>query len=108
MLHAGRFPKPYNTCWTIPPTCWRCMPSILEGTEKLFHLLAELRQRHYETPICLYGFFPTLAWQDILDEYPTVDYVIVGEPEDTLVRSGPGAENRSRRPGQGSGLENSG
>lgn len=56
-----------------------------EGTERLFHLLAELRQRHYETPICLFGFFPSLAWQDILEQHPAVDYVIVGEPEDTLV-----------------------
>ncbi len=56
-----------------------------EGTEKFFQMLEELRRRHYETPICLFGFFPTLAWQDILDSYPAVDYVIVGEPEDTLV-----------------------
>jgi 5-methoxy-6-methylbenzimidazole methyltransferase len=56
-----------------------------EGTEKLFQLLAELRRCGYVTPVCLYGFFPTLAWKDILDAYPAVDYVIVGEPEDTLV-----------------------
>ena len=56
-----------------------------EGTERLFQLLTELRRRHYEPPICLFGFFPTLAWKDILDQHPAVDYVIVGEPEDTLV-----------------------
>lgn len=56
-----------------------------EGTERLFHLLAKLRQHHCETPICLYGFFPTLTWKDILDQYPLIDYVIVGEPEETLV-----------------------
>jgi hypothetical protein len=56
-----------------------------EGTERLFHLLTELRRRHYEPPICLFGFFPTLAWKDILDQHPAVDYVIVGEPEEILV-----------------------
>ena len=56
-----------------------------EKTEQLFHLLADLRRRGYRTPICLYGFFPTLMWRDILDQVPAVDYVIVGEPEDTIV-----------------------
>ena len=56
-----------------------------EKTDKLFQMLADLRQRRYRTPICLYGFFPTLMWRDILDQVPAVDYVIVGEPEDTAV-----------------------
>jgi anaerobic magnesium-protoporphyrin IX monomethyl ester cyclase len=56
-----------------------------EETAKLFHLLTELRRQHYEAPICLYGFFPSLTWQDILEHYPDIDYVIVGEPEETLV-----------------------
>ncbi len=56
-----------------------------EPTEKLFQLLQDWRQQRPKTPVCLYGFFPTLAWQDILTHYPAVDYVVVGEPEDTLV-----------------------
>ena len=86
MPHAERFRRPYNTCWTIPQTCWRCMPSI-SGKERrsFFTCWRNYASADYETPICLYGFFPTLAWKDILDEHPTVDYVVVGEPEDTLV-----------------------
>jgi len=56
-----------------------------EKTEALFHMLSDLRRRHYRPPICLYGFFPTLVWRDILDQVPAVDYVIVGEPEETVV-----------------------
>jgi anaerobic magnesium-protoporphyrin IX monomethyl ester cyclase len=56
-----------------------------EKTETLFHLLSDLRRRRYRPPICLYGFFPTLMWRDILDQVPAVDYVIVGEPEETVV-----------------------
>lgn len=82
--------------WTLSDTCQYLLdhPADLlgvhavyfwEGTEEFFHMLAELRQRHYETPICLFGFFPTLMWRDILEGMPAVDYVIVGEPEETLV-----------------------
>ena len=82
--------------WTFPDTLQYLIdhPAYLlgvhavyfwEGTKGFFDLLAELRRRHYETPIALYGFFPTLTWKDILDQYLAVDYVIVGEPEDTLV-----------------------
>ena len=56
-----------------------------ERTEALFQMLADLRRCHYRTPICLYGFFPTLMWRDILEQVPAVDYVVVGEPEETLV-----------------------
>jgi anaerobic magnesium-protoporphyrin IX monomethyl ester cyclase len=56
-----------------------------EKTEKLFQMLSDLRRRRYRPPICLYGFFPTLMWRDILDQVPAVDSVIVGEPEETVV-----------------------
>ena len=75
-----------------------------EGTERLFHLLAELRRRHYETPICLFGFFPSLAWQDILEQHPAVDYVIVGEPEDTLVDLAQGLKAETVAPVRGLAL----
>ena len=75
-----------------------------EGTEKLFHLLGELRRRHYETPICLYGFFPSLAWKDILEQHPAVDYVIVGEPEETLVDLASGLKTGTVAPVNGLAL----
>ena len=58
--------------------CW-------EGTGSLFQMLSDLRNHRFVAPICLYGFFPGLVWKEILDYSPAVDYVIVGEPEDTMV-----------------------
>ncbi len=56
-----------------------------ENTGKLFDMLGELRRKAYRGTICLFGFFPTLVWQDILQEVEAVDCVVVGEPEDVLV-----------------------
>ncbi|MGO8944561.1 MAG: B12-binding domain-containing radical SAM protein [Syntrophobacteraceae bacterium] len=56
-----------------------------EATESLFQMLADLRSHGFDAPICLYGFFPGLVWKEILDYAAAVDYVIVGEPEETMV-----------------------
>ncbi len=56
-----------------------------EGTETLFRMLADLRGRGFDAPICLYGFFPGMVWKEILDYCAVVDYVVAGEPEQTLV-----------------------
>jgi radical SAM superfamily enzyme YgiQ (UPF0313 family) len=56
-----------------------------ENTEKLFNMLADLKEQGYSGVICLFGFFPTLAWKDILAQIEAVDCVVVGEPEETLV-----------------------
>jgi anaerobic magnesium-protoporphyrin IX monomethyl ester cyclase len=56
-----------------------------ERTGKLFEMLSSLRNTGYGGNIGLFGFFPTLAWQDLLDHVPAVDWVIVGEPEVTIV-----------------------
>ena len=82
--------------WTFPDTVQYLVdhpPELLavhavyfwERTAALFDMLGELRQRQFAAPICLYGFFPTLTWQDILAHSPAVDYAVVGEPEETLV-----------------------
>ena len=56
-----------------------------EATEALFRMFSHLRDSGFSAPICLYGFFPGLVWKEILDYSPAVDYVVVGEPEETLV-----------------------
>ena len=56
-----------------------------EGTEALFRMFSRLRDSGFSVPICLYGFFPGLVWKEILDYSPAVDYVVVGEPEETMV-----------------------
>ena len=58
--------------------CW-------EATESFFQMLSDLRSNGFDAPICLYGFFPGLVWKEILDYCAAVDYVIVGEPEETMV-----------------------
>lgn len=56
-----------------------------ERTGELFETLSEARRKGYCGVVCLFGFFSTLAWRDILDHAPAVDCVVVGEPEETLV-----------------------
>jgi anaerobic magnesium-protoporphyrin IX monomethyl ester cyclase len=56
-----------------------------EKTSELFEMLSRLKTRGYGGNICLFGFFATLAWRDMLERVPEIDYVVVGEPEDTLV-----------------------
>jgi radical SAM superfamily enzyme YgiQ (UPF0313 family) len=55
-----------------------------EHTEKLFQMLSAIRRQGYSGVICLFGFFPTLAWEDILSNVEAIDCVIVGESEETL------------------------
>lgn len=56
-----------------------------ENTAMLFDMLARTRREGYGGVICLYGFCPTLAWKDLLQHVSSVDCVVVGEPEETLV-----------------------
>jgi anaerobic magnesium-protoporphyrin IX monomethyl ester cyclase len=56
-----------------------------ENTEKLFLMLSDLRMQGYFGIICLFGFFPTLAWEDILAQVESVDCIVVGEPEETFI-----------------------
>ncbi len=55
-----------------------------EKTEALFQSIRRLKQKNKRLTICLFGFFPSLVWYDLLEAYPEVDYVIVGEPDLTL------------------------
>jgi len=56
-----------------------------ERAGELFQMLSQLKKKGYGGMVCLFGFFPTLVWRDILDHAPEVDSVVVGEPEETLV-----------------------
>ena len=87
MLRAGRLSKLCSTCWIIlPRICWPFTRSISgRGPRPFFGCFRDLRDRGFSVPICLYGFFPGLVWKEILDYSPAVDYVVVGEPEETMV-----------------------
>ncbi len=65
-----------------------------EQTESLFRMLSDLRTLGFDAPICLYGFFPGLVWKEILDYCAPVDFVVVGEPEETLVELARSLENK--------------
>lgn len=56
-----------------------------ENTGKLFEMIAEVKEKRNGGIICLFGFFPTMAWEELLREFDAVDCIIVGEPEETLV-----------------------
>jgi len=84
------------THWTFAETTKRLLddpPDLLavhavyfwEKTNLLFDMLSDLKLNNRNVLICLFGFFPTLAWRDVMEHFPNVDYVIVGEPEETIV-----------------------
>ncbi len=55
-----------------------------ENTFRLFDFIDALRENGCEGHLNLFGFFPSLAWQAILQEMPAVDSIAVGECENTL------------------------
>lgn len=57
-----------------------------EQTPALFEFLALLRKEGFFGHITLFGFFPTLVYEPLLEEVEAVDSVVVGECEHTLVR----------------------
>jgi len=58
---------------------------IWEHTPALFSFFEELKDAGFKGHINLFGFFPTLAWKEILENTTVVDSIAVGEFEDTLV-----------------------
>jgi hypothetical protein len=55
-----------------------------ENTPQLFVMLQKHKALRPETKVVLFGIFPTFAFREILAQYPYVDAVIMGEPEETL------------------------
>ena len=55
-----------------------------EHTSILFRFLSTLRERGFSGHLTLFGFFPTLVYREILNRYPAVDSIAVGEFEHTL------------------------
>ena len=55
-----------------------------EHTPQLFSMLQKYKAFRPETKVVLFGIFPTFAFKEILAQYPCVDAVIMGEPEESL------------------------
>jgi anaerobic magnesium-protoporphyrin IX monomethyl ester cyclase len=56
-----------------------------EHTPQFFSWLKNLRLSGLQGHICLMGFFPTLAYESILETFPEVDSIIIGECEITAI-----------------------
>jgi radical SAM superfamily enzyme YgiQ (UPF0313 family) len=54
---------------------------LWEKTEEVFNLLSQLRRHNKKLHINLYGYYPTFAYREILQRFPFVDSVTLGEPE---------------------------
>lgn len=77
----------------VLPDLLSCSPDLLavnavyiwENTDALFDLFKRLRKEGFSGHINLFGFYPTLACDVILNAIEEVDTVTVGECEKTLV-----------------------
>ncbi len=58
---------------------------LWERTEDILNMIGELRKRGVKAHINLYGHYATFARDELLDRFPFVDSVAVGEPEFTLL-----------------------
>ena len=56
---------------------WEHTPSVLHAIDEISSSI--------EVPIIIYGFYPTFAYESILKSRPSIDYVIIGEPEFTFL-----------------------
>ena len=56
-----------------------------ERTQDLFDMLSTLNTMNLTAHINLYGYYPTFAYKRILEDFPFIDSVTVGEPEFTTL-----------------------
>ncbi len=79
------FEKTQNEIQRLSPDLL-CINAVYfwEHTYKLFEFLSALKSDGFTGHINLFGFFPTLAWEAILNNSDTVDSIAIGECEHTL------------------------
>ncbi len=65
----------------------------------LYDFLAGQKEAGAVPNIMAYGFYPTIAYEDILRECPAIDYVIVGEHEQTFAELAAAAANGANMSG---------
>ncbi|MFQ5861848.1 MAG: B12-binding domain-containing radical SAM protein [Candidatus Brocadiales bacterium] len=61
------------------------MVYLWDKTGEVFDMLSRLRNLNPQTHINLFGFFPTFSYEEILQKFPFIDSVTVGEPEYTFL-----------------------
>ena len=58
---------------------------LWERTQDIFDMLSALKTINSTVHINLYGYYPTFAYKRILESFPFIDSVTVGEPEFTTL-----------------------
>lgn len=70
----------------------------IDTAESVFRMCKELRSRNPEVLICLGGQHATYFASDILSQEPSVDFVVLGEGEETMVQVCRSLETESQLP----------
>jgi len=55
-----------------------------QGNGELFGLIERLKGSGAVRQVAAYGFYPTFYFKEILEGCPAIDYVVLGEPEETF------------------------
>ncbi len=58
---------------------------LWERTQDIFDMISALKTANLSAHINLYGYYPTFAYGKILEDFPFIDSVTVGEPEFTTL-----------------------
>ncbi len=61
------------------------MVYLWERTQDVFEIFSALRAKGLTAHINLYGYYPAFAYKNILDKFPFINSVTVGEPEFTTL-----------------------
>jgi len=59
---------------------------LWEYSSDIFEALSRIKKSNPDIHINLYGHFPTFAFKDLLTEYPFIDSITIGEPEETFLK----------------------
>ncbi|MHC4357474.1 MAG: radical SAM protein, partial [Planctomycetota bacterium] len=61
------------------------MVYLWDKTAEVFEMLSRLSEILPDTHINLFGFYPTFSYEKILQQFPFIDSVTIGEPEYTFL-----------------------
>ncbi|OHC05723.1 MAG: hypothetical protein A2Z57_03875 [Planctomycetes bacterium RIFCSPHIGHO2_12_39_6] len=68
----------------IPLLCVHAV-YLWERTQNVFDMLSAIKSSNKAMHINLYGYYPTFAYKKILEDFPHIDSVTIGEPEFTAL-----------------------
>ncbi len=74
------------------------MVYIWGKTAEVFEMLSRLSEILPDTHINLYGFYPTFSYEKILQQFPFIDSVTIGEPEYTFLELSEAISDKTLNP----------